>query len=374
MKAELNKLFRGKLMLGLIVLSVVLNAALLFMQRDKIHTLQSIDKFGAEYGSTVSDETLKILEQIWNEEPGNDISWVEFQNNLECSKVYYQSLQSSDMANAYCNLMRLEGKAAEYVQDEFAKSDSRIQDAAEQEVTVFPPYRMRIFDFITTYLLFAVNLEGVIAAVILTLYVIDMERSSGTASTVYSTKKGKRILRDKLLAAFTGSLLSFFLIVVLTFLPAAFLFPTETILNTMVSNPMVNLKGVPCIAKAAITIGEYIAVSLFMSSILVGIYSLGSFAVGIRAKNGYFAVGILMILLGIMRVFSSVAPTSTYLFFWSQYNPLDIALKAGTWFLYNANNFSPSGYEVYTVLLWGGVSVTGCISGLRRFEKRRLKG
>lgn len=374
MKAELGKLFRGKLMFSLIVLSVVLNAALLFMQRDKIHALQGIDKFGAEYGSMVSDETLKILEQIWNEEPGNDISWVEFQNNLERSKVYYQSIQSSDMANAYCNLMRLEGKAAEYVQDEFAKLDSRIQDAAEQEVTVFPPYRMRIFEFITTYLLFAVNLEGVIAAVILTLYVIDMERSSGTTSTVYSTKKGKRILRDKLLAAFTGSLLSFFLIVVLTFLPAAFLFPTETILNTMVSNPMVNLKGVPCIAKAAITIGEYIAVSLFMSSILVGIYSLGSFAVGIRAKNGYFAVGILMVLLGIMRVFSSVAPTSTYLFFWSQYNPLDIALKAGTWFLYNANNFSPSGYEVYTVLLWGGVSVTGCISGLRRFGKRRLKG
>lgn len=369
MKAELGKLFRGKLMFSLIVLSVVLNAALLLMQRDKIHALQGIDKFGAEYGNTVSDETLKILEQIWNEEPGNDISWAEFQNNLERSKVYYQSLQSSDMASAYCNLMRLEGKAAEYVQDEFTKLDSRLQDAAGQEVTVFPPYRMRIFDFITTYLLFAVNLEGVIAAVILTLYVIDMERSSGTTSTVYSTKKGKRILRDKLLAAFTGSLLSFLLIAVLTFLPAAFLFPTETILNTLVSNPMVNLKGVPCIAKAGITIGEYIPVSLFISSILVGIYSIGSFAVGIRAKNGYFAAGILMLLLGIMRVFSSIAPTSTYLFFWSQYNPLDIALKAGTWFLYNANNFSPSGYEVYTVLLWGGVSVTGCISGIRKFEK-----
>lgn len=374
MKAELGKLFRGKLMFSLIVLSVVLNAALLFMQRDKIHALQGIDKFGAEYGSTVSDETLKILEQIWNEEPENDISWAEFQNNLERSKVYYQLLQTSDMANAYCNLMRLEGKAAEYVQDEFAKLDSRLQEAAGQEVTVFPPYRMRIFDIITSHLLFAVNLEGVIAAVILTLYVIDMERSSGTASTVYSTKKGKRILRDKLLAAFTGSLLSFLLIAVFTFLPAAFLFPTETILNTLVSNPMVNLKGVPCIAKAAITIGEYILSSLFMSSILVGIYSIGSFAVGIRAKNGYFAAGILMNLLGIMRVFSSIAPTSTYLFFWSQYNPLDIALKAGTWFLYNANNFSPSGYEVYTVLLWGGVSVTGCMSGLRRFEKWRLKG
>lgn len=38
--------------------------------------------------------------------------------------------------------------------------------------------------------------------------------------------------------------------------------------------------------------------------------------------------------------------------FWMQYNPLDMALKAGDWFLYGADHFSPQGYEICTAALW----------------------
>ena len=111
--------------------------------------------------------------------------------------------------------------------------------------------------------------------------------------------------------------------------------------------------------------------ALGVSCILTVIYSLGSFYLGLKAKNGYYALGILIVLLGIMKMISTAAPTSTYMYFWSRYNPLDMALKAGTWFLYSAAHFSPSGYEGATAVLWIVVCAAGCICGIRSVERRR---
>lgn len=371
MKEELRKLFCGKLIFSLVLLSVAVNAYLLFMQKDKIEGLRVIDDFCMENGSGVSDENTETLEKFWNEGHTNDISWEEYENNIEMGKKYYASAQSSGMADTYCSLMHLEGKAAEYVQTEFHKLDGLIKAASEQGLTYFPPYRMHVFDFITTYLLFSLNLEGIVVAIITTLYCVDMERSSRTISIVYSTQKGKKIIKDKLFASIVCSVVSFVMIAAITCFVAGLVYPLKTVMSTFVSNPLVSLKGAPCITNETMTIGKYIIISLGMSCILVAIYSLGSFCLGLKAKNSYYAFGILMILLGVMKAVSTAAPTSTGMFFWTQYNPLDMALKSGTWFLYNANNFSPQGYEVSTAVLWIVVCAIGCILGLRRMEKGR---
>ena len=371
MKEELAKLFHGKLIFSLVLLSVIVNAYLLFMQRDTIENLRLIDDFCKENGCVVSDERMIILAVLWNEKNTTDISWEEFKNNIEGAAGYYEYIQSSDMAEAYNSLMHLEGKAAEYVQTEFRKLDSAINEAAQQELTFFPPYRMHTFDFISTYLLYALNLQGVVTAVIVTLYCVDMERSNHTISTVYSTRKGKKIIKNKLFASVAGSVICFLVMAAVSLMMAGCFFPVKTIMNTYVSNPMVNLKGAPCMTKEIITIGKFILINLCISCFLTVIYSLGSFCLSLRAKNGYYAFGILIVLLGIMKVISTAAPTSTCMFFWTQYNPLDMALKAGTWFLYGANNFSPSGYEGCTVVLWIVICAAGCIDGLRSMERRR---
>lgn len=369
MKEELRKLFHGRLLCSLILLSVIMNAYLLYMQKDKIEVLRLMDDFCTENGSIVSSETMEGFAKIWEEKNTNDISWEEYENNLGMAARYYGSILSSDMAEAYSGFKHLSGKAAEYVRSEFHKLDGAIRKEAVRELTFFPPYRMYIFDFISTYLLYAMNLEGIVIAVIVTLYSVDMERSNHTISTVYSTRKGKKIIKDKLFASVMGSLVCFFIIAVITMTTAGCVFPVETIMNTLVSNPMVNLKGAPCMTKEMVTVGNYIFFSLGVSCILAVIYSLGSFYLGLRAKNGYYAFTILIVLLGIMKAVSTAAPTSSYLFFWLQYNPLDMALKAGTWFLYSTTHFSPSGYEGVTAILWIIICAAGCICGLRSMER-----
>lgn len=373
MKEELSKMFRGKLIFGLVLLSVIINTYLMFMQKDITKGLRLIDDFCKEKGSVVSDEKLAILAKAWFEKNIDDISWEEFENNIEGAARYYELIQSSDMADAYNSLMHLEGKAAEYVQTEFRKLDGAIKEAAGQELTFFMPYRMHAFDFISTYLLYALNLQGIVIAAIVTLYCVDMERSNRTVSTVYSTREGNKIIKNKLFASVTGSVICFLVIAAVTLAMAGCIFPVKTIMNTYVSNPMVNLKGAPCMTKEIMTIGEYVFINLGISCLLTVIYSLGSFCLGLRAKNGYYAFGILIVLLGSMKVISTAAPTSTCMFFWTQYNPIDMALKAGTWFLYGANNFSPSGYEGFTVVLWIIICAAGCICGLRSMERGREK-
>lgn len=371
MREELRKLFRGRLLFSLILLSVTVNACLLLMQKDKTEVLRLIDDFCAEHGSAVTDANMAALEERWREADTNELTWEEYENNLERAAGYYTFVHSGDLAESYCSLNFLGGSAAEYVRAEFRKLDGAIREAAEQELTFFPPARMRVFDFISACLLYALNLEGIVIAVIVTLYCVDLERCSHTVSTVYSTRKGKKLVRDKLFASVAGSVICFLVIVILTVLLAGCIFPVKTIVNTMMSNPLVNLKGAPVITREPMTVGRYLFLELGMSCMLAVIYSLGSFCLGIRAPNGYYAFGILMVLLGIMRVSSTAAPTWSRLFFWMQYNPLDMALKAGAWFLYGANQFSPPGYEVCTAALWTILCAAGCICGLRRMEKRK---
>jgi len=352
-------------------LAVAVNCGLLFMQKDKIRVLQVVDAFCLQHGGIVSEESMASLEKLWKDKAGHAVSWEEYRDNLESAAHYYDTAQICEMAESYCNLMHLEGEAAEYVQTEFRKLEGAFQNAAKQDLAFFAPYRMYVFEFITTYLLFVLNLEGVFLAVILTLSCIDMERSSRTMATVYSTRKGKKILYDKLFASVLASLFCFVFLAAATFLLAGCVFPVDSILDTFVSNPMVTLKGAPCITEEAMTIGEYILKSFGMSCILAVIYSLGSFSIGVRVKNGYYAFGMILIVLSIMKVFSSVAPTSTNIFFWTQKNPLDLALKAGTWFLYNANNFSSFGYERGTAALWLLICSGGCAWGLIHLTKKK---
>ena len=343
------------------------------MERGNMKALQVIDDFNLKNGSVVSEEKMTILAGIWSKESANNISWEEFENNIEISSMYYKSIKSADMAGGYCSLMHLQGSAAEYVHKEFRKLDSRLIEAGNQELTLFPPYRMQIFNFISNYLLFAINIEGILVAVIVTLYSTNFEKSNHTSSTVYGTRRGNRILKDKLLASVTGSLFCFVSIIVTTFLAAICIFPVDTIMDTLLSNPLVNLNGLPCITNSEMVLSEYIFISLGMSSLLAIIFSLGSFAVGIRVKNSYYAFGIISILLGILRVFSTMAPRFNYLFFWTQYNPIDLILKAGRWFLYNSTNFSPPGYEGYTTVIWFAICLVGCILGLQSLDKKRAK-
>ena len=374
MKEELSKLLRGRLICGLVLLSVIANAYLLYMQQDKTEILRLIDDFCKENGSIVSDETKAILATIWKDENPNGISWQEYESNLEMAAGYYDFIQSSDMADAYSGFMHLSGKAAEYVQAEFHKLDPAIKEAAEQELTFFLPYQMYTFDFISTYLLYAMTLEGIVIAIIVTLYCVDMERSNHTVSIVYSTRKGKKIMKDKLLASVVCSLVCFFTIAAVTLLLAGYVFPIKTIVNTYVSNPLVNLKGSICMTKETMSIRKYIFLSLGITCFLTVIYSLGSFCLGLRIKNGYYTFGILIVLLGSMKVISTAVPKSTYMFFWSRYNPLDMVLKAGTWFLYSTTHFSPSGYESVTAVLWTVICAIGCICGFRSMERRRKEG
>lgn len=86
--------------------------------------LRMMDDFNRENGSAVSEEKTKLLAKIWDEKAVLDISGEEFARNIESAEKYYESIGSGDMAMAYCNQMRLEGKAAEYVRTEFGKLDS----------------------------------------------------------------------------------------------------------------------------------------------------------------------------------------------------------------------------------------------------------
>lgn len=369
-RQELWKLFRSKMIFCLILISIIVNAYLFYMQKDKIETLYLIENFTRQNGTIVSKENMELLKEYWSTKNTSNISWEEFESNLCSAEDFYNTVQSGDMANAYCGSKQLQGEAAEYVRQEFQKFDERLDEATKQEITIFPPYRTYIFNFLAIYLLFAISMEGVFSAIILTLYLANFEKSNRTISTVYGTRRGKKVINDKLLASIAGTLVCFISIAIITVILLVLIFPTGTISGTLLSNPLVNLKGSPIITRASISIGMYVIASLGMSLALIVIYCLGSFAVAIKTKNSYYAFCIILMLSAVMKICSTMAPASTLAYFAAQYNPTDMLLKSGTWFISNSIVFSPPGYELCTAVLWFVICLSGCICGMYGIKKK----
>lgn len=373
MGQELKKVFRGRLIFCLILVSVAVNAYLLYMQRDKIKVLRVIDDFTTENGALVTPQSMAELKECWEGAGIEDVSWEEMEAGIDSAGVYNSSITGRKMADGYCSQMYLQGKASEYVHSEFNRLESRIREAAKQDLTFFAPYKMHIFDFLSMYLLFAVNLEGIISSIILTLYLANFEKSNHTVSIVYGTRKGKRVVKDKLLASVAASVICVCSIMGLTGIMAVCWLPVNTIGTASISNPLVNFLGMPLVTRESMNISTYVLITLGVCAALTVIYSLLSFAISFRTKNSYAAFCVLLILTGIMKLGFVMAPTSTFLYFLLQYNPLELSMKAGRWFLYNSNNFSPQGYVWQTLILWFGISLGGCLLGLHHIKKEAIQ-
>lgn len=192
--------------------------------------------------------------------------------------------------------MELQGVTAELVREKYATLQPQVDALAASDAALdyyAGPYTYKLHEKLFCGVFRLVVGEGVLLAAFLMLFSLGYEQKSHTQALVYTARRGRRIVRDKLLAAGLVSLLSYAVLCAGSFAVYFSLWDYSGFFQSSISsaNNYLPAWGValPIIPWAPFTVGGYFWSMLSCSVLLVLCFFLLSAVCGLLTKNLYTA-------------------------------------------------------------------------------------
>lgn len=139
----------------------------------------------------------------------------------------------------------------------------------------------------------AVLTEGILLAVLLTLFSLGYEVQNRTDLLVYATKAGRHITGAKLGASLLAGLACYAALLLLTLVPFALLFHLKAFLSMNVSSSFnyvqMGLIAKPFLTWRSFTLGQYLAATAALGALLIVVFALFAAVCGLLCRNTYFA-------------------------------------------------------------------------------------
>ena len=297
-----------------------------------------------------------------------------FRQIMDGTLYMLKELDSESLAEAFSSSLMLEGEAKEYVKEEYGKLDKILEENRQNgtAASFFVPGSRNFFELFSRWIPLFCTLEGILAGVLLMMRSVSETFSTGTANVVYATKAGRKIQDSQRRAAASVGILFAVCIWGVTLLTACVLFPLGSLWKTPIGSMMVLDSFFPIISRIPLTAAGYIGVEFMISLFTVLLFSYMSFSLVTRNKNSFVSFVQMGLGCTVIYTVTSLFPKSSRFYFTMQYNPVDLARKAGHWMVSGGTFFSPPYYEAAVLLLWGGVVGAAVYAARRRFMAEDL--
>ena len=149
----------------------------------------------------------------------------------------------------------------------------------------------KVHDVLFTYVLKSLMVEGFIIISFLTIYIMGMERQNSTAAIVYCSRRGRVLVKDKMVAAGIISACCILLLYVITLLFLFSIWDFGGIWETNIASCFHYVTDdnlpfqKPFLTWASFTVKEYFAASLLLEMVLLAVWQLISSCVGILSNH-----------------------------------------------------------------------------------------
>lgn len=213
-----------------------------------------------------------------------------------------------------------------------------------------------------------------ILIVLMSSSISNYEFEKGTHLLHYSTKRGRRLQTDKLLAALAAgtsvtivlsgiTLSAYFL---LFSYDGLWLVPISSFFNWGFGMPQ------PYISWHSMSFVGYLTCAIALVYILQLIYTAISFAISAYVRNSYFVFGCFAILFGTILLMTNLVPKDWKLILFTGFTPFHLALNPNMWFMANSAFSSFPNYEWITAGSWSVLLLLLCVHGLRKFKRQNI--
>ncbi|MCL2372908.1 MAG: hypothetical protein FWC78_05855 [Defluviitaleaceae bacterium] len=308
---------------------------------------------------------------------------VDFDTTTPFPENIFDGYSASETADVYIAMFNLSDRVA----DRMAIKHEALQAAANEraaEGASFSPYLGELTQVMHLNLFHGVAgvlgrllFQGMLLAALVALLAIGYERASNTEHSIYTTKKGRGLLRSKIAAGLVAGVGLYILLAAATLAVYFVMFDYGAVWGNNVSsgfNYVIDIIGArPFITWRSFTVASYLGASIGLGLLLVVCFSLMGASVAVFSKNGYMGFLALLLINALFLAAPLAIPMNTYSYFASFYSPIWLWWNSHLWFTDGGITTLWRHFE-----LWGtgfsflALAVT-CLFAVKKFEKRDIQ-
>lgn len=345
------------------------------MTKDKFNKeFSSIDEFldSNEYesvlynGNGYSDKEVDLL---------NQLSIMNLYTSSAIDKIKaFESLDIMAMAEGSIYDYNLSGKAAQKVRENYSELVPRFEQLklnGEHKNIYFIGDLYKTHSLLYRNIMVKVLFEIIIFVLLMVSFLINYERDNKTIDLVCTTRRGRDLVKDKLLVALCVTIIGTIVILGITLIMYFIVFDYSAVMNVPISSAL-NWELTPTISWFNITIVQYLALAIVAVFILATIFALITFVICSILKSSYKTFFVFFILFGMVFMVQKFISNSSALLIPSHYNVVIMTLNPHMWFREAGPFMTDKYYIVITLMTNLAMAMVVTIICIKRFKKESI--
>lgn len=284
----------------------------------------------------------------------------------------YAALDIIALGEGEIKKYKLTGKAAVVLRNEYEKLAQRFEQLKQNRENkewffLGEAYQMHSFLFRTIFKTFM--FEALILIVLATALLTTYEFENRTHLVTYSTKRGRSLMKDKLVASLltAGAITTLLLIIMLGTYFAVFDY--SHVWGSSISSAFNWEYNMPYITWWEMSFLKFLLFVIVLMYSCMLLFSAITFVISILVKNSYFTFFIFAVFFAIGFMLPSFMPSSSNLIFIAGYNLSIVVMNPHMLFTGNGGLVMFKYYELLTVTV-GAVIIVACYLFVTKYFKR----
>lgn len=312
---------------------------------DSIGEFMSSDEYYSNNydGGIFSNEEMKLF---------NEVALLDLYSNNSMDLIKsYEEINIKEMGEGSIEAYGLRGQAAEIARKNYENLDNRFEEikSTKEHKNLFflgSTYKMHSLLFKETFL--KCIYEILIIVALMTAYLVNFEFDNKTNLLVYSTRRGRKNIKDKFAVGLISSLIVSGIILGITLLSYFLTFDYSEIWNIPIATAFNWEYKYPYISLFNHTFLQRLLLSCLIVLICAVIFCTISFIICSLIKNSYLVIFIFFIVFGMSLIGPQIISKSSVLLIYSCYNVFQLILSPHMWFM-DMGPFMMKNYEAITL-------------------------
>ncbi|MCM3743225.1 hypothetical protein M3193_03640 [Sporosarcina luteola] len=406
---ECKKALTSPILIGLFIVFSAFNVFVIISSSDHKEELKMLNEIIDQYGRDITDNSLNRFEsdiqidlaklnrmtaseftsvydfldglRFEDQEKYSDEQWL-FIHRLQLKEMYlnmaksidesYEAMDIKKMGEAEIEKYLLSGNAAETLLHEYEKLSERFEEMVnngEHKEWFFAgkAYFMHSFLFKTVFL--HIIIESLLLIVLTTSLITTYEFESKTHLVAYSTKRGRKLMKDKLFASLaiaTTIIVFLFAITLGTFFSV---FDYSHVWKTSISSAFNWEYNFPYVAWWDLSVGTFLIGVIALVFIVLLLFVGLTFAISIAVKNSYISFFLIAAVFVLLWLLPSFMPTSSTLLFVFAYTLPTLLLAIRYSFMGSSGLILFENFEWMTMSCWTIITIVVGFMSYKRFLK-----
>lgn len=376
-KLEFLKIITSKVLWGLTLVFILFNVFIIYEKSYIRDDLKILNEIIDEEGVKIDSEMMKNFKELYSEEKDDNRNTIieGYYNSIPVLEEKYNNIDVMKMAENTISKEGYDGEDAEKIREkssEFNRRFEEIKENKEEKYLFFSGINYRMHSFLFSTIFGNMNYEIAIIVVLLTTFILNYEFDNRTSLTVYSTKKGRNIIKDKLLASILSTLIFTTVILVVTLGVFFMVFDYSRVWGTSINSFFNWENQLPYISWFNLTIAQYLGSIIGIIYILQLIFLGITFILCKFIRSTYKAFTVFFIVYGIGILLPEIMNINLKSLVVSVFTPFTLAFNLSTRFMGFGMIYPMKYYEMITLSIWIiGVSILGYFS-IKSFKRESI--